>query len=58
MAAVPGITGPWQVNGRNHIRYPQRAMLDAEYVEQWTFRSDLAIIAKTIPSVLRRNGSH
>jgi len=58
LAAVPGITGPWQVNGRNHIRYPQRAILDAEYIERWTFRSDLAIIAKTIPRVLRRDGSH
>lgn len=58
LAAVPGITGPWQATGRNKIRYPERAQLDAEYMERWSFATDLTIIAKTVPSVLRREGSH
>ncbi|WP_162942248.1 sugar transferase [Desertimonas flava] len=58
LEAVPGITGPWQVNGRNDIRYPERAMLDAEYVEGWTFQADLMILLRTIPSVLKRRGCH
>ena len=34
----PGITGRWQTDGRNHIRYPERAELDADYVENWSLR--------------------
>jgi len=52
----PGITGRWQTEGRNEIRYPERAMIDAEYVESWRLRSDVMILAKTLPCVLRRSG--
>ncbi len=58
LEARPGITGRWQTDGRNHVRYPERAMLDAEYLENWTFWSDLVILIKTIPTVLRGHGSH
>jgi exopolysaccharide production protein ExoY len=54
----PGITGRWQCEGRNHIRYPERAMLDAEYLESWSLGQDALILLKTIPCVLRRQGSH
>lgn len=57
LAMRPGITGCWQINGRSHIRYPQRAQLDAEYLDQWRFGTDFIIILKTIPSVLRRRGA-
>ncbi len=53
LAVRPGITGPWQISGRNDIRYPERAILDAHYVNTWTLRTDLAILART-PSVLIR----
>lgn len=58
LAVRPGITGRWQINGRNHVRYPDRAMLDAEYLEHWNFWTDIVILLKTIPSVIRRRGSH
>jgi lipopolysaccharide/colanic/teichoic acid biosynthesis glycosyltransferase len=58
LGARPGITGRWQCEGRNHIRYPERAMLDADYVETWSLWRDVVILLKTIPCVLRRHGSH
>jgi exopolysaccharide production protein ExoY len=54
----PGITGRWQVEGRNEIRYPERALLDAEYVEHYRLRTDALILCKTLPCVLRRSGVH
>lgn len=56
LAAKPGITGPWQASGRNDIRYPERARLDAEYVQRWSFWGDVKILIRTIPAVLRRDG--
>ncbi|MET0909345.1 MAG: sugar transferase [Ilumatobacteraceae bacterium] len=53
----PGMTGRWQTEGRNDIRYPERAMIDAEYVESWRLRSDVMILAKTLPCVMRRTGA-
>lgn len=57
LSVRPGITGPWQASGRNDIRYPERAQIDAEYVEQWTPATDLRIVLRTIPVVLRRSGA-
>jgi exopolysaccharide production protein ExoY len=54
----PGITGRWQIDGRNQIRYPQRARLDADYVTNWSLGQDVAILLKTVPAVLRRRGAH
>ncbi len=56
LSVRPGLTGPWQVSGRNDIRYPERARLDAAYAEGWTLRGDLWILLRTVPSVLRRKG--
>jgi exopolysaccharide production protein ExoY len=43
----PGLTGPWQISGRNDLDYATRVALDQAYVENWSFRGDLTIIAKT-----------
>lgn len=51
-AAFPGLTGAWQVAGRDNIKYPARAALDADYVERWTLWGDLVIMARTIPALL------
>jgi exopolysaccharide production protein ExoY len=56
LAVRPGITGPWQINGRNDIRYPDRAALDAHYVNTWTLRHDLSILARTPKALLRKVG--
>ncbi len=49
----PGITGHWQVNGRNRIKdFSQWMKLDLEYIDQWSLVLDLKIILRTIPTVL------
>jgi exopolysaccharide production protein ExoY len=52
----PGITGKWQVGGSTQIKYPERGNLDAEYLDNWSVGTDLVILTKTIPHVLRRRG--
>lgn len=54
--ARPGLTGAWQVNGRNDVDYGTRVMLDSEYVANWSFRRDLTIIVMTIPAVIKARG--
>lgn len=53
----PGITGLWQVQGRQEQSYEERAQLDSEYIETWSLGGDLAILLRTIPAVLRRRGA-
>jgi exopolysaccharide production protein ExoY len=50
-SARPGLTGPWQVNGRSNESYAQRVTLDRGYVENWSLWTDLQIVAKTIPAI-------
>jgi exopolysaccharide production protein ExoY len=54
----PGLTGPWQISGRNDASYTTRVQLDRDYVEDWSFRRDLVIIAKTVRAVLSAHGSY
>jgi lipopolysaccharide/colanic/teichoic acid biosynthesis glycosyltransferase len=56
----PGITGLWQVSGRNDIPYPQRIRIDVYYASCHNFLLDLWIIVKTIGVVLfpRNNGAY
>ncbi|MFL6447018.1 MAG: sugar transferase [Bryobacteraceae bacterium] len=57
-AVRPGITGLWQVSGRNDVSYPNRVALDCKYVRFWSLRMDLAIIAKTVSTVVRAAGAY
>jgi Undecaprenyl-phosphate galactose phosphotransferase WbaP len=57
MQTRPGITGLWQVSGRSDTTYAQRRHLDTWYVKNWTLWHDIAILAKTIPAVLKRRGA-
>ncbi|MGA2031063.1 MAG: undecaprenyl-phosphate galactose phosphotransferase WbaP [Thermoguttaceae bacterium] len=54
----PGITGLWQVSGRNDTTYPQRVAFDAYYVENWSLWLDLWILLKTVRVVLLREGAY
>ena len=56
LAARPGITGLWQVSGRNLLTYRQMCELDAEYIRRWSFWLDLKIFVRTIPVVLFNSG--
>lgn len=57
-AAKPGITGLWQVSGRNDMSYSRRVRLDVWYVRNWTLWHDIAILFKTIPAVFLQRGAH
>jgi lipopolysaccharide/colanic/teichoic acid biosynthesis glycosyltransferase len=49
----PGITGLWQVSGRGSLTAEESVRLDAEYVRRRSFLLDLAILARTLPALLR-----
>ena len=51
-AARPGLTGLWQVSGRNTTTYARRIALDRYYVRRWSMLLDLEILVSTIPAVL------
>ena len=52
----PGITGLWQVSGRNRLSYRQMCELDVAYVRRWSVGLDLRILLRTIPVVLFNSG--
>jgi lipopolysaccharide/colanic/teichoic acid biosynthesis glycosyltransferase len=56
LLAFPGMTGAWQVAGRDAVRFPRRAALDARYVENWSLLGDLAILLRTVPAALAARG--
>jgi exopolysaccharide production protein ExoY len=49
IAARPGITGLWQVKGRNNTTYNRRVACDVSYVRNWSLLTDLKIVVLTIP---------
>ncbi len=52
----PGITGSAQVQGRNTLGWTERLDLDVHYVDSWSIRGDLAILARTVLTVVSRSG--
>jgi len=54
----PGITGLWQVSGRNNLEFRVRLVLDERYVLNWSFWLDLLIMLKTVKVVLKREGAY
>lgn len=56
LAMRPGITGLWQVSGRNEVDYDDRVAFDIAYRETCSLKRDLAIILKTFKVVVVRNG--
>jgi undecaprenyl-phosphate galactose phosphotransferase len=57
-AVKPGITGLWQVSGRNDISYEERVRLDVWYVRNWSMELDIMILVKTAAIVVMRKGSY
>jgi lipopolysaccharide/colanic/teichoic acid biosynthesis glycosyltransferase len=57
LEVVPGITGLWQVKGRNNTTFDERLRLDIEYIRCMSLRLDLKIIAMTVGSVFSRAGA-
>jgi len=56
-AVKPGMTGLWQVSGRNNLTYAQRVALDARYVETRSLWMDLRILARTVRVLVTRDGA-
>jgi len=57
-ALPPGITGLWQVSGRNNQNYNFRITMDSWYVKNWNLWLDVMIFLKTIGVVIKRDGAH
>jgi len=58
LAVLPGITGLWQVTGRNDTNYRRRVVLDTYYVRNRTLLLDIYILLKTTRVVLRGGGAY
>ena len=58
LEACPGVTGLWQVSGRNDVDYDTRVYLDAWYVKNWSLWTDISILFKTIKVVIQRDGAY
>lgn len=56
--AKPGMTGLWQVSGRNDVDYEKRVYFDSWYVKNWSLWNDIVILFKTISVVLKRDGAY
>lgn len=53
----PGMTGLWQVSGRSKLSFEDMVRLDLHYIESWTPLSDVTIMLKTIPALVRHEAS-
>lgn len=58
LMAKPGMTGLWQISGRNDVDYDKRVYFDAWYVKNWSLWNDVSILFKTIGVVFRRDGAY
>jgi lipopolysaccharide/colanic/teichoic acid biosynthesis glycosyltransferase len=56
LEVTPGITGLWQINGRNKTDFNERLRLDIAYIRHRSLALDLKILLQTVPAVLRRSG--
>jgi lipopolysaccharide/colanic/teichoic acid biosynthesis glycosyltransferase len=54
----PGLSGLWQVSGRNDTTYAERVALDCYYVRNWSVWLDLVILARTVRVVVRGGGAY
>ena len=57
LAVRPGLTGPWQISGRNNVSYDDRVTIDHHYVSHLSIFTDVAILIKTPQAVLSRKGA-
>jgi undecaprenyl-phosphate galactose phosphotransferase len=53
----PGITGPWQVSGRNRLTFQERVHLESWYARNWSLWMDIVILLKTVPTLLKKDGA-
>jgi lipopolysaccharide/colanic/teichoic acid biosynthesis glycosyltransferase len=58
LTVMPGITCLWQINGRCTVSFDEWMRLDNEYIDTWSPLGDVALLVKTIPAVIRKDGAH
>jgi lipopolysaccharide/colanic/teichoic acid biosynthesis glycosyltransferase len=58
LSVKPGLTGYWQVNGRQAVGYEERVRMDLHYINNWSLAMDLKILFKTPYAVLKREGAY
>ena len=58
LTVKPGITGYWQVNGRQEVSYDERIRMDMYYIENWSLWMDVKILLRTPLKVLQKQGAY
>lgn len=58
LEVLPGITGLWQISGRNELDFDDRLRLDVAYIRNRSFALDLSILARTVGSVVTGRGAN
>ena len=58
LRVTPGMTGLWQISGRNNTTYEMRTRLDDYYVTNWSVSLDIYILARTLKTVLLLEGAY
>ncbi len=58
LSVKPGLTGFWQVKGRQTTSYDERIQMDMFYIDHWSIWLDLVIMVKTVGKVLRAEGAY
>lgn len=58
LAVKPGITGPWQVEGRSRVKFEDMVRMDLNYASSWSFWTDLKILFRTPKAVLSGSGAY
>jgi Undecaprenyl-phosphate galactose phosphotransferase WbaP len=58
LSVRPGLTGLWQVSGRNNMGYEERVALDRQYVQTWNVLMDFLIVMRTVGVIIGRKGAY
>ncbi len=58
LRARPGLTGLWQVTGRNTTTYAERVEYDVDYVKTWSVATDVKLILRTVPHLMGTDGAY
>lgn len=57
LSVKPGLTGLWQVSGRNNVDFEEWMALDLRYIDDWSLWLDFKILLRTVPAVLFKTGA-
>ncbi|MEN9904047.1 MAG: hypothetical protein RLZZ555_612 [Pseudomonadota bacterium] len=58
LTVTPGLTCFWQVNGRSEIPFPQQVEMDIDYIRQRSISTDVKLLARTLPAVVKGKGAY